>query len=276
MKVKYKAYGKINLTLNVGKRENGFHPIDSIVSTVNIYDEITVKPRKDDEITLKIKNSKELENSDAKTNNAYKAAELFQNTFQTCGVDIEIKKGIPIGSGLGGSSADISGTLNALKKLFMVDGDMKSLADKLGSDSGYMLRGGTARISGRGEKVKFLKNLSLHVVLLFAKQGVDTSLCYKTFDELNSNGLLSDNDKVERAIESGEDFFDEINNGLYNSAKEINKEVEENLELMKSFSPLATNMSGSGATVFGIFKTEKECKEVAQKLKKLNKTAKAV
>ena len=108
MKIRNKAYAKINLSLNVYNTENGYHNLDSVVCTVNLYDEITVSKRKDDKINLIMRGIGEdvLSNTN---NNAYKAAQLFKETFNTKGMDIKIIKNIPLAGGLGGSSADIAG-----------------------------------------------------------------------------------------------------------------------------------------------------------------------
>ena len=151
-KITVKIPAKFNLTLDViGKNEN-YHDISSLVCSIDIVDEITVVKRKDDKITLKMTGLPV--NCPITDNNAYKAAALFQNTFKTGGVDIVVNKNIPVGGGLGGSSADIAGVLKALNLLFETDMNMVELAASLGSDAPYMINGGYAIISGRGEKIE--------------------------------------------------------------------------------------------------------------------------
>ena len=145
MKQRVKAYAKINLSLNVYQSENGYHALDSVVTTIDLYDTITVSKRKDDKMNVVMRGIGE-EFLYGENNNAYKAAKLFQQTFATKGADITVIKNIPISGGLGGSSADVAGVLKALKKLYAVEEDVKPLADKLGSDSGYLLTGGFARL----------------------------------------------------------------------------------------------------------------------------------
>ena len=89
MKIRNKAYAKINLSLNVYNCENGYHNLDSVVSTIDLYDEIIVSKRRDDKINLVMRGIGEdvLSGTD---NNAYKAAKLFKETFNTKGVDIKI------------------------------------------------------------------------------------------------------------------------------------------------------------------------------------------
>ena len=160
MKKNVKAYAKINLTLNITGRNDGFHDIESLVTTVDIYDTITVSARRDDKITLEMRmaGKRFAEDIPVERNNAYKAAKLFAETFKTGGADVKIVKRIPLAGGLGGSSADAAGVLNAMKILYGVSEDVKPLADMLGSDTGYMTSGGFALISGRGERVEKIES----------------------------------------------------------------------------------------------------------------------
>lgn len=269
MRTKVKTYAKINLTLNICGVTGGFHDIESLVTTVDLFDTVILSPRKDDKIILKMRGAGE--DIPPEKNNAYKAAKFFSETFKTGGADIEIVKRIPLAGGLGGSSADAAGVLNAMKKAYGIEGDVKPLADKLGSDTGYMLSGGFAVISGRGEKVKKIEtDLKLNLVLIYAKSGVNTADCYKEFDSSGASGMISDTEAAERALKNCDEngLYKEIGNALYLPASIINAEVMENLDEMKSLSPKASGMTGSGSTVFGIFETEELCHWAVEKLKR--------
>ena len=269
MKTKLNSYAKINLTLNICGASGGFHDIESLVTTIDLFDTVILSPRKDDKIVLKMRGAGE--DIPPEKNNAYKAAKLFSETFKTGGADIEIIKRIPLAGGLGGSSADAAGVLNAMKKAYQIDEDVKPLADKLGSDTGYMLSGGFAVISGRGEKVKKIQtDLKLNLVLVYAKSGVNTADCYKEFDLSGVSGMISDNVAAERALKNGDEngLYKEVGNALYLPASRLNAEVKENLDEMKSLSPKASGMTGSGSTVFGIFETEELRRWAVEKLKR--------
>ena len=270
MKVKLKTYAKINLTLNVGRPENGFHPIDSIVTTVDLYDIITASKRRDDEIRFTMRGLGEFDIKQA-DNNAYKAAAAFRERFGTGGFDLTVDKRIAIGGGLGGSSADVAGVLRALKKLFDVSEDVKPLADELGSDCGYLLVGGTARISGRGEKVEpAAKDLDGYAVIVYCDTGVSTKECYATFDTLCGNFDKADNDLAMKAIESGD--FDtlckNVSNGLSDAAKSLNDEIGRNLAAVKELSPSAYAVTGSGSCVYALYESRELCDWAADKLRK--------
>ncbi len=269
MRTKVKTYAKINLTLNICGASDGFHDIESLVASIDLCDTVILSPRKDDKIILKMRGSGE--DIPTEKNNAYKAAKFFSETFKTGGADIEIIKRIPLAGGLGGSSADAAGVLNAMKKAYEIDEDVKPLADKLGSDTGYMLSGGFAVISGRGERVKKIEtDLKLHLVLIYGKSGVNTADCYKEFDLSGASGILSDNEAAENALKTADLnlLCGEVNNALYLPATRLNGEVKDNLDEMRSLSPLTSGMTGSGSTVFGIFETEELCRWAVEKLKK--------
>ncbi len=267
--VREKAYAKINLFLDiVGVDDVGYHMLDSVVSTISLFDSVTVTKRKDDKIVLKTAGSL-YSITDGFDNNAYKAAKLLQETYQTLGVDITLNKNIPVASGLGGSSADIAGVLKAMKKLFAIKEDIKPLADKLGSDSGYLLTGGFARLTGRGEIVEELELTNkLYLVIAVAKGGVNTADCYKEFDNEKTlpklGGALNLIENLSKNQIDQNDFY----NALYLPATKINQKVKELYEDMKALSPKAVAMSGSGSSVFAVFDSFELTEWARLKLKK--------
>lgn len=256
--VKVKAPAKINLTLDILGEEGGYHQLKSLVTTIGIKDTITIKKRKDKQITLKVKGGNL--DCDIQQNNAYKTAVAFQKQFNTLGVDIVIDKRIPIGGGLGGSSADISATLNGMKKLFGIKDSVKPLAEQLGSDTVYMLDGGLKVISGRGEKVVSVNSkLKLYLLLITANESVSAGGCYKRFDE---QGVIypPSTDLAVKELESGkvDEFLSLLKNDLYPPAKSLVEEIEQNLNLLKPFG--TAFMTGSGSVVVGAYKTKKQLK----------------
>ena len=257
-KVTVKIPAKINLTLDVVGVNGGFHDIESLVTSVDIYDKITVKKRTDKKITLTEKGV--LSNCLTENNNAYKSAVLFMQTFRTDGVDIILDKSIPVGAGLGGSSADIAGTLLAMKKLFGIKKDVKPLADTLGSDSGYMLTGGPAIISGRGDKVISLKEkIKLYLLIITEDFSVSAKECYKTFDGLGEKLTPTTTDAV-NAIHDGDfnAFTNALKNDLYLATKIMHPELEENVLALKDVGADVYLMTGSGSAVYGVFRAKKQ------------------
>ena len=168
------------------------------------------------------------------------------------------------------------GVLKAMKKLFNVTDSVFPLADKLGSDSTYLLKGGYARLLKRGEEVIPINcNKTLYFVVIYANAGVETKLCFNEFDRLNKSGIACDIKEVINAVRNGDFsvFKDKNNNALYDSARNLNGEIEENLNALKSLSPNYCGMTGSGSTVFCMYEELEMAKWACDKLKKQNKNA---
>ena len=177
---KVRICAKVNLSLNISGTSGGMHLIDTVVAPVDIYDTVCAKPRADTLVNVYM-HGRGSESIPPEANNAVKAGEAFVAAFGTRGADIEIYKDIPMGAGLGGSA----GVLNALAKLYKV-GDraaLKEIADSLGSDTGYMLGGGFARLTGRGERAEPLScPKDLHMLLFLPPSPVSTAECYRRYD----------------------------------------------------------------------------------------------
>ena len=264
-KVKVKIPAKLNLTLDVLGEKDGYHEIESLVASVNVYDTITVRQRRENIVSITFKG--EPINLPPMNSSAYYAAQEFKKEFSGDGVDITIERSIPASAGLGGSSADIAGVLVALKKFYGVSESAEHIANKLGSDVAYMMRGGFAVMKNRGEQVEFLEDvkMKLYVIILKGTKGVSTGECYKKFDQLGkkyhkntpiATRFLQDND--------AKNLFGTFKNDLYESAKLILPEIEKNLISLKVFGTAL--MTGSGSATFAAFKTKKERDKAFKKL----------
>lgn len=268
-KVSKKIPAKTNFTLDVLGVEGKFHSIESLVASVNLFDTITVKERKDKKIT--ITNKGIALDCPPNENNAFKTASLFMQRFNTNGVDIVVQKGIPISAGLGGSSADIAGVLLAMQELYGITENMKPLAEKLGSDAVYMLNGGFAVMSGKGEKIKKI-NASAKIFMLAITDEAKISAkdCYKKFDLQKKHLGATTKHAVKAFINSDlELFYKLIKNDLEAPAIKIAPEVQFNLTALKKAGAIATFVSGSGPTAMGVFKTSVERNNAYAKLSPL-------
>lgn len=255
--IKLKAHAKINLSLDVTGTEGGYHLIDSVVTTIDLSDVIAVKKRRDKLVSVTM-HGMGSENISFGENNAVRAAEAFVRQYGTNGADITVWKNIPLGAGLGGSSADVAGVLNAMKALYGADEEgVKDIADSLGSDCGYMLYGGYARMRGRGERVQLLDGgPKLDVGIIFPRGGVSTAACYSLFDSVGSPS--SSSDKVLGAVLRGDkaELGRALHNGLYAPAKALNGEIERAYAELAAFDPIGVCMSGSGSAVYAIFEND--------------------
>ena len=239
--------------------------LDSLVVNIDLFDLLVLKKRKGalSSVTMKGMGS---ESIPPEKNNALKAAEAFSKAFGTDGADITVYKNIPIGGGLGGSSADVAGVLNGMAALYGVTdrARLKEIADSLGSDTGYMLDGGYARMMGRGEKVEKLDLTNkLHFLLICPNSSVSAGECYRTFDE-QPRTLEYRGSQTQRCIEflRQKDLNEGgryLMNDLFRASNALNEDVGKAYEQAQSFSPLGVTMSGSGSSVIALFETRELC-----------------
>ena len=160
------AYAKINLTLEVlGRREDGYHDIISVMQTIGLCDTISLV--ESDRITLR----SNLSSLETTSNLILRAADILkEHTGYSGGVEIYLHKSIPMSSGLGGGSSDAAATLKALVQLWQLSlpkEELSRLADAIGSDVTYFIIGNTAIVEGRGEQVQELPPLHTeHLVVV--------------------------------------------------------------------------------------------------------------
>jgi 4-diphosphocytidyl-2-C-methyl-D-erythritol kinase len=226
--IKLRAYAKLNLTLKInGKRPDGYHEIDSTMQSVSLHDEIDIKII---ESGIKIKCSI----PGIEDNIAQKAAELLMKEVKIkSGVDIQIKKNIPLSSGLGGGSADAAGTLIGLDKLFNLNLHKDRLLEigaKIGSDVPFCLVGGTARCTGRGEMVERINPQTGSVfMLVIPKIEVSTKVIYNQYDKVGSGST---------------------ENALEKAAVALFPEIGKMKEALDRATGQAWKMSGSGPALY--------------------------
>lgn len=264
-KVKIRIPAKLNLTLDVTGRENGYHNLDSLFLSVNVFDEITVIKRKDEAVRLSFCGVSA--GIAPQKSNAYRAAEAFVKKFGTCGADISVKRNIPTGGGLGGSSADAAGVIAGLARLYGVNGELDEIAGTIGSDVAFMLRGGFARVRGRGLQIEPLAlGRKFYFIILVAENSGSTAQCFRRFDENGASYSPCTPDAL-AALEKNDaaKFKSLLKNDLFEAAAELIPEIRENADALGRSG--ATVMTGSGSAVFSIFDTKKERDRVYKRLR---------
>ncbi|MBR6509128.1 MAG: 4-(cytidine 5'-diphospho)-2-C-methyl-D-erythritol kinase [Clostridia bacterium] len=265
-RLKIKANAKINLTLAItGKREDGYHLIDTVMQSVSLGDTVLLK--KNDKISVKCKG---VDISEA-DNIAFKAAKLFFNqTGLNGGASIKIKKQIPDAAGMGGGSADAAAVLVGLNRLYksnLSTEKLEQMALELGADVPFFIRGGTMRAEGIGEILTELKPfLEGYFVLVKEGKKPSTKEMYNKVD--NENPPMPDNKSFIKALESGD--LDKASGYFENSFSIVWKENELPKRLM-DLGAVSASLSGSGPTNFGWFKDEKTAKSAFKAIKKENK-----
>ena len=261
--MKVKVYAKLNLTLKVGARQGAFHPIDSVATSVDVCDVVEVVKRTDSDVHV------EGVSGVAQTDNtAYKAAHAFSKAFSSPGVDVFVKKGIPFGAGLGGSSADAAAVLYCMCKLFGVDVDgdeVRAICARLGSDVTFMLHGGLGRLCGKGDDVEFF---ALKRPIYFALTTFDTQMStaevYAAFDRIVQEKAYAqdrNNIQIGNIVQS----FSLFSNDLQLATRAISDYADEYLAFAE-VNGLSPVMTGSGSAYFIAFSTFVEAQNAANLL----------
>lgn len=250
--MRVKAYAKVNLALDsVGRLPNGYHEIESVFQTVGLYDEITVELT-DGGIELTCEVPEQFASADPipcdERNIAYKAARKFldENNLDT-GCRIHIKKGIPSQAGMGGGSTDAAAVLFCLNKL---TGKTFSAPEKLGADVPFFLIGGTAYVTGIGEKISKIADYHGLLVIAKGKEGVSTAEAYAEIDALENHVPLRIKEMV-CAINNGGNIAEYVGN-IFEEAVNL-REVNEIKQKMLECGAETACMTGSGSAVFGLF-----------------------
>ncbi len=272
--IKLKAYGKINLGLDVlGKRDDGYHDLDMIMQSVDLHDVITITKNDSGEITVKSSTSK-IPND--KSNLAYRAAKLLMEEFNIeKGVEIEIEKNIPISGGMAGGSADCAAVLKGMNKLFklkLTEQQLMARGVRLGADVPFCIMGKTARAEGIGEVLTPITNkLKGYLVIAKPPISVSTGFAYGQIDKVKIKNR-PDTEGIIEAIK--ENDLNSLAKTICNVFEEVtipeHKEIEEIKTKLKDCGALNAMMSGSGPTVFGIFEDKKKAVEAIDRIKELD------
>ena len=264
-----KAMAKVNLGLDVlRRRENGYHDVKMVMQTVNLYDTLTLS--KIEEGIVITTNTGELPlNED---NLIYKAAKLlFEHVGQNAGVAIHLDKQIPIAAGMAGGSTDAASTLLGLNLLYAFGLHKEELAEigvKIGADVPYCIYGGTCLSEGIGEVLTKLPDApDCYVVIAKPGIGVSTKYVYENL-HIETVSEHPDIDGMIEAIKAGS--LDGVAAKMENVLETVTIKRYPEIETMKKclLDNGAENalMSGSGPTVFGIFKEENIAKHALFKL----------
>lgn len=258
--MKVYAPAKVNLYLKVlAKRSDGYHDIETIMQTISLYDTLLFSESKDSQIKLNCNNS--LLPVD-ESNLIHKAIQILRDyTHCERGIDIYLKKRIPIAAGLGGGSSDAAATLLALNKLWQLGlrrEELMNLGVKLGADVPFLLEKGTVLARGIGDKLTSLKPIpKTWMILVCPPIKVSTKWVY---DKVKFK--LTKNDFAIKIVP--QNWGDNLAFSLFNSLEEITLRYYPIIDDIKKefirLGALGTLMSGSGPSVFGIAANKKEAK----------------
>jgi 4-diphosphocytidyl-2-C-methyl-D-erythritol kinase len=252
---------KVNLQLSVGPREsNGYHNLVSVFQAVSIYDDVTItKSHEGSGVTIAVTGDQTHGVPEDDSNLAVKAAKLIGEKFNLdVDVHIEVKKSIPVAGGMAGGSADAAATLVAMDALYRLEAtreELLELGSQLGSDVPFMIAGGTAVGTGRGDQLTAaLSRGSYHWVFALSTVGLSTPAVYTECDRMRAELEVADpkvSDQLMQALLSGDPALvgAALTNDLQSPACSLRPALSLVLEVGRDYGALGAIVSGSGPTV---------------------------
>ena len=263
------AYAKLNLTLDIlGKRDDGYHEMQMVMQTVSLHDDVTVTLTDGKGITCRVDGAAL---PCDERNLAVKAARAFCEAMDYGGgIDIALIKRIPSEAGMAGGSADAAGVLVGLNVLYgakLSMSELCALGAKIGADVPFALMGGTCRVQGVGDVMKALPPCpDCWFTVVMPDYGVSTPEAFAAYDKVGSS-THPDCEAQEKAIRA-EDLAG-VCAAAGNALEECSgaRDNEAIKTALKENGAVTALMTGSGAAVFGVFRTEAEAKAAADALR---------
>jgi 4-diphosphocytidyl-2-C-methyl-D-erythritol kinase len=273
----YKARAKINLGLDVCRRlDNGYHEVKMVMQTVDIYDELEFKKRKDPDIILSVSSRDNL--GDLPHNLIFKAAKLMKERYSIKeGIEIKLTKNIPVAAGMAGGSADAAATMHAMNELFglgLTKDELMGQALNLGADIPFCVLGGTALAEGIGEKLSILPAPPKAAILVVKPPlNVSTKWVYERLD-IGRLERHPDIDAMVEALMQGslKGITDNMENVLETVTVSEYPIIADIKKLMIENGAMNALMSGSGPSIFGVFSDEKLADTAASYIDKTLRT----
>ena len=270
-KLLLKALAKINLGLDVvRRREDGYHEVRMIMQTIHLYDQLSIEKYKEPGIHI----STNLSFLPVNENNlVYKAGMLLMDEFHISdGVDVNLVKRIPVAAGMAGGSTDAAAMLYGMNQMFDLGLSRQELMDrgvKIGADVPYCLMRGTALAEGIGEDLTQLPPMVKCPVLIAKPQiSVSTKFVYQNL-KLDENTIHPDIDQLQKDIVAKD--LDAIASHMGNVLETVTIPeypiIADIKEQMMDSGAVNAMMSGSGPTVFGLFRDKETAEKAAEDMR---------
>jgi 4-diphosphocytidyl-2-C-methyl-D-erythritol kinase len=266
-----RAPAKINWFLKiVGKRDDGFHNIISLMQCVNLYDSLVIEHADSIDIMTDL-------DIPLHDNIVYKTINILKkHAHCTKGARIQLKKKIPVGAGLGGGSSDAAYVLSGLNNFWglqLSNAELNAIAAETGSDVPFFLNGTSALVEGRGEKVTPIK-IQSSIMLLLVKPpvSVSTAWAYTSFDRFHTDKLTKKPFDIKLFCQAlNRKDFTSLGKMLDNDLEKVVAErypvVSEIRQKLTRAGAVISGMSGSGSTVFGVFENKDKADAAAKTLR---------
>lgn len=249
---RYEAPAKVNLSLHVEPPDQGYHPLFSLVQTIEWCDLLGVEPSEDLSLSVTGLDIEPEEN-------------LVTRAFGLAGIDrvsLSLEKRIPVAAGLGGGSADAAAALIAAADHGRLDRDLiVGLAPELGADVSLFLRGGTQMMTGRGEKLEVLPRLAgFAVAVVVPSFEMSTSEVYRRWDLMEGpQGEAVETDELPPSLRDGMP----LRNDLLPAAISLRPELGDFMADIRSIWGVPVFLTGSGPASFGLFPDVSEAADAA-------------
>ena len=268
--IELKSRAKINLSIDVlGKRQDGYHSVEMIMQTIDLFDIIKIFSLDEDTIII---NSNSEDIPVDSSNIMYKAASLIKQEFNIKkGIKIYIDKNIPVAAGMAGGSSNAAAVLVGLNKLWNLNlskDKLKEMGLQLGADVPFCIEGEASLAENIGEKLTNIEGLSQDAFILVCKPELFVST-KEVYESIDSKIIKKrpDNKLLIRLLK--ENNIELLSKSMYNVLESITKEkypvISEIEKIMINNRALGAMMSGSGPTVFGLYNNEED----AEKCKKI-------
>lgn len=260
------APAKLNLGLDVvGTLPNGYHDLDMVMQAIDLQERLVL--RRSPYLNLRMPGSFVPVNN---KNTAIKAAlAFFDYTGLLAGVDITIHKAVPVRAGMAGGSADAAGVLVGMNELYGAKLSMSELCAigaTIGADVPFALMGGTCRVRGVGDLLKPLPPCpDCRFVVVMPSIGVSTPEAFQRYDQMGSP-VHPDCERQEAAVRAGD--LAAICAAAGNALEHCSgaQETPAICAKLNEHGALTSQMTGSGAAVFGVFDGEDAARAAVQAL----------
>lgn len=262
-----KCFAKINLSLDIiSKRADGYHNIDTLMARINLFDKLEIKKSNDDKFTYK----SNIDLGNLEDNLIYKAYELMKNLAgdRATGISVNLTKNIPVAAGLAGGSTNAAETMKALNEIWNLGLSKNKLMNegaKLGADIPFFFLDRSARATGIGEILEpFSIKTPLKILLINDGTRISSAHVYKNtklFGHMNNNKIISG---LEEGAWSVVNNFENVMEDVVLRDFPHLVDIKENILNNGAIKSL---VSGSGASIFGIFKDQESLDLAYESLK---------
>jgi len=250
--IRERAPAKVNLLLHVGRRRaDGLHELCSLFASIDLADDVTVEPGETDEVVCAGVEGPNLALVALERFRAEAAADLPP-------LRVTIEKRIPVAAGLGGGSADAAAVLRAANRLAdePLDADgLRALGARIGADVPSQVEPRHALVTRAGEGVEPVELPPMALLLVPDERGLSTAEVYSQADELGTTRAELDADGVrDLAAHPLYELAAALDNDLEAAAVSLRPELSERMDALRDAGALTARVTGSGPTVFGVFR----------------------